>query len=104
MPEWKVKDRYGNEVYLTEERWQHIVEFHAPLSDHLHDVLATIRGGRRRQVARQPQKYRYARRCEQLPGKFNGIVVIVLFRLRPSAEGEIVPNNYVVTAWPTILR
>ena len=23
---WTVQDRYGNTVYLTEERWQHIIE------------------------------------------------------------------------------
>ncbi len=104
MPESRVKDRYGNEVYLTGERWQHIVEFHPPLRNHLKDVLATVRLGRRRQVARQPQKYRYTRRCEELPGAFNGIVVIVLFRFRSSKEGKTVPNNYAVTAWPTILQ
>ena len=21
---WKIHDRYGNEIYLTHERWQHI--------------------------------------------------------------------------------
>lgn len=23
---WTVRDRSGNEVYLTEERWEHIIE------------------------------------------------------------------------------
>ena len=104
MPEWKANDRYGNEIYLTEERWLHIVEFHPPLREHLKDVLATIRNGRRRQMTRQPNKFRYTRRCESLSGSFNAIIVIVLFRFRPSSDIKTTPNNYVVTAWPTILQ
>jgi hypothetical protein len=23
---WMVKDRFGNNVYLTQERWEHIIE------------------------------------------------------------------------------
>jgi hypothetical protein len=23
---WEVRDRYGNDIYLTHERWEHIVE------------------------------------------------------------------------------
>ena len=23
---WTVRDRYGNEIYLTQERWDHIIE------------------------------------------------------------------------------
>lgn len=26
MKKWTVQDRYGNDIYLTEERWQHILE------------------------------------------------------------------------------
>lgn len=26
MKKWIVQDRYGNEIYLTEERWHHILE------------------------------------------------------------------------------
>ncbi|MCX6584747.1 MAG: hypothetical protein NT166_31630 [Candidatus Aminicenantes bacterium] len=26
MKKWTVHDRYGNEIYLTEERWCHILE------------------------------------------------------------------------------
>jgi len=26
MKKWTVQDRYGNTIYLTEERWHHILE------------------------------------------------------------------------------
>jgi len=26
MNKWTVQDRYGNTIYLTEERWKHILE------------------------------------------------------------------------------
>jgi len=26
MRRWTVRDRFGNEVYLTQERWEHIVQ------------------------------------------------------------------------------
>jgi hypothetical protein len=25
MERWTVRDRFGNEIYLTQERWEHIV-------------------------------------------------------------------------------
>jgi hypothetical protein len=43
MHKWLVQDREGREIYLTEERWQHITFRHKPLVGHLDDVLATIR-------------------------------------------------------------
>jgi hypothetical protein len=32
---WAVRDHYGNEIYLTRERWEHIVEpiNHPEMSD-----------------------------------------------------------------------
>jgi len=29
---WVVKDRWGNEIVLTDERWQHITEGHWELT------------------------------------------------------------------------
>ena len=31
MQKWTVRDRRGREIYLTEERWKHIVEGHEEL-------------------------------------------------------------------------
>lgn len=92
MRKWTVQDRRGREIYLTQERWQHIIEGHEELSEHFDDVLETVRKGRCRQDAILPYKYSYTSRCEDLPGKFDRIVVKVIFR----PEG----NNFIVTAWP----
>jgi hypothetical protein len=90
---WTVQDRVGREIYLTEERWQHIITGHRALTEHLDDVLKTLQSGRRRQDSVQPFKYFYHRRCTTLPGYYNSITVVVLSR------GD---NRYVVTAWPEI--
>jgi hypothetical protein len=88
---WTVRDRRGREIYITEERWKHIVERHEELSGHLDDVLDTVRKGHRKQDAILSRKYTYTRRCEDLPGDFDRVVVKVIFK----PEG----NNFVVTAW-----
>jgi hypothetical protein len=93
MRKWFVRDREGREIYLTEERWQHITFRHKPLTDHLDDVLATIRVGRRKQDPFQPFKYFYHHRCDTLPGAYNAIIVVVLY----GAD-----SRYVATAWPSI--
>lgn len=93
MRRWTVRDRAGREIYLTAERWQHIVSRHRVLAGHLDDVLNTLRLGHRRQDALQPFKYFYHRRCETLPGYYNSIIVVVLYR------GD---NWHVVTAWPEV--
>jgi len=98
MQRWTVRDRDGRPIYLTEERWQHIVERHDELSHHLQDVLDTIRYGRRRQDPLNPQVYHYYRMCESLPHDFIGIEVIVVFRFT-TEHGQTVSNNFVVSAW-----
>jgi hypothetical protein len=35
----EVADRYGNVIYLTDERWQHIVKNHFKLNGHRAEVL-----------------------------------------------------------------
>jgi len=58
---WTVQDRYGNEIYLTEERWQHIVENHADMEGYLEELRETIRKGHRYQEPIDPRKYRYVK-------------------------------------------
>jgi len=87
-----VRDRRGREIYITGERWKHIVEGHEELSGHLDEVLDTVQKGRCKQDAILPYKYTYTRHCEDLPGDFDRIVVKVIF----TPEG----NNFIVTAWP----
>lgn len=98
---WSVMDRYGNMVYLTEERWQHIIEDinHPEMSayeDHLQDVIKT---GKRKQDALNLQKYRYSKQFYDLLESNTHIVAIVLFRFVEDASGRPETNNYIVTAY-----
>jgi hypothetical protein len=45
-----VRDRYGNDIYLTEERWQHIIEpmNHPEMADYEKELEETIRRGQRK--------------------------------------------------------
>jgi len=96
---WTVRDRRGRKIYLTEERWRHIVELHDELSDLFDDVLDTIRKGRRRQDPHDPQTYKYYRRCERLPLPYTHIIVAVAFRFRVLPDGSMQPNNFATSAW-----
>ena len=104
MKKWLVRDRNGNEIYLTEERWHHIVESHRELRHHREDILATIQRGHRHQQPQDPQVYIYRRLSDKLPPPFNGILVVVAFRFEWHEDGSMVPNNFVTTAWGIIMR
>ena len=97
---WIIRDRYDNEIYLTEERWDHILEYHPELEGHLDNVLNTLKQGRRKQEPTMPDKYRYYRRCDELLPDRNHIVVIVIFSTRQRPDGTSSRNNFVTTAWP----
>ncbi len=103
---WTVQDRNGNEVYLTQERWQHISEpgNHPEMAAHSEDLRQTVRQGTRTQDRLNPQKYRYAKALDGLPGENTHIVAIVLFRFRQIDDGEMVPNNFIVTAYQKAMR
>ena len=51
-----VSDRWGNEIYLTDERSAHIVETHDEMIDYRQHVLVTVRAGQRRQDPFDPTK------------------------------------------------
>ncbi len=91
---WTVKDRWGNEILLTDERWQHIVDGHWELGDMLDQVLETVRVGNRKQAADDPSKYRYSREFSNLPYGYTHIYVIV----------RLAPNKFIITAYPKRVR
>jgi hypothetical protein len=98
---WTVQDRHGNAIYLTEERWAHVVDAlnHpevAPFEEH---IKATLRKGRRRQEPLNPRKYRYSFPFDDLPGDNTHVVVIVLFGFSIDDQVGAVPNNFVATAF-----
>jgi hypothetical protein len=85
----KVRDRYGHEIELTDERWRHIVTYHPELEDLRDEVLETIRKGVRRQDAVEPEKYKYLRKFADLPLDYTHLVAVV----------KMVRNNFILTAY-----
>ena len=85
----QVPDRWGNRITLTDERWQHIMEWHPELEEFEEEVLETIRKGSRRQDPIDPQKYKYLRPVEGLPFGLTHIVVVV----------RIAARKFVLTAY-----
>ena len=98
---WVVRDRYGNDIYLTDERWEHIVEpmNHPEMSAFEEHLKETVQSGRRRQDLLNAQKFRYTKSFDDLVEDNTHIVVIVLFRFSEGAGSEPIANNYVVTAY-----
>jgi len=98
---WTVRDRDGNEVYLTEERWQHIVDprNHPEMKLYEEALQQTIQTGRRRQDALNPRKYRFSKWFGGLPEDNTHIVAIVLFGVASDELGRVTSNHYVVTAY-----
>ena len=87
---WIVTDKWGNEIRLTDERWEHIIENHWELEDYLDEILETVRVGRRKQSADVPSKYKYSKAFEYLPHDYTHIVVVV----------KLEPDNFIITAYP----
>lgn len=85
----KVRDRYGNQIELTDERWRHIVTYHPELEECKEEILATLRKGTRRQDVLEPDKYKYLRRFAGLPLGYTHLVAVV----------KMVRNNFVLTAY-----
>ncbi|MGK7875087.1 MAG: hypothetical protein AB4426_17850 [Xenococcaceae cyanobacterium] len=102
---WTVLDRCGNDIYLTEERWEHIIDpdNHPEMEDCQEKLKETIRSGRRKQEPLNPQKYRYIKAFDDLALDNTHIVAIVLFRFRKDEDGEPMPNNYIVTAYQKVI-
>ena len=99
MKKWTVQDRYGNTVYLTKERWNHILESRPELKSFFEQFLDTICTGRRRQDALIPNEYRYYKQFDELLPDNNYLVAIVVFKTQLDETGKYVPNNFVVTGW-----
>ena len=99
LKKWTVQDRYGNEIYLTEERWHHIIEVLPELEAFLDESLKTIQTGRRKQDTLIPNEYRYFKQFDKLLPENNHIIVIVIFKTRLDDAGNSIPNNFVVTGW-----
>ena len=103
---WSEKDRFNNGIYLTDERWEHITApaNHPEMLAYEAELRHTIRAGRRKQGSLNPQKYRYAQAFDDLAADNTHLVAIVLFRFAETENGELLPNNYIVTAYQKRVR
>ena len=99
-----ITDRWGNEIYLTDERWAHIVETHEEMMNHRRHVLMTVGTGQRRQDAFDPTKYKYSKRLRVLPEGFTHLVVVVKFAWREESQGRESRNNFILTAYQVSRR
>ena len=94
---WTVLDRYGNTIYLTWERWQHILEFHPEMKPFFDEVRRAVQLAHRRQDALNPGKWFYVRwNLDDLEPWNNCIVVVVIYR--PDIE------RFVVTSYQDYIR
>ena len=84
---WEVYDRYGNKIYMTAERWHHVVESRPWLADYHNEVLTTLRQGRRKQDTLNSRKYKYYWPYNDLLPDFNHLVVVVLFGETTDSKG-----------------
>ncbi len=103
---WMVRDRYDNDIYLTQERWEHITEAinHPEMSAYGEYLKETVQSGKRKQDPLNPQKYFYIKSFDDLAENNTHIIAIVLFRFSEGPNGEPVSNNYIVTAYQKELK
>lgn len=101
MRKWTVQDRYGNTIYLTEERWRHITDpaNHPDMEGYCDHLRKAIQTGRRRQEALDPRKYRYLQFFDDLIPDNNCIVAVVRFKFDVDESGNTVENNFILTAY-----
>lgn len=89
------KDQWDHEIYLTDERWQHICEEHPEMEDYKRQTLETVRRGSRFQDSIRPQVYLYYRDYQGLPHRNTTIVAVAHFSFSPDGT----ENNFILTAY-----
>jgi hypothetical protein len=98
---WTQRDRFGNEIYLTRERWAHIIDpdNHPEVAPYYEHVAETIRLGRRSQDPYDSNGYQYYRSFSDLPDENTHLVVCVRFRWRVAPNGTVQEEKFVTTAY-----
>ena len=104
MKKWTVHDRYRHTIYLTEERWRHILDSRPELEPYFDLFIETLRKGRRKQDEMIPNEYRYFKYFDELLPDNNHLVAIVLFKTQIDEHGAFISNNFVVTGWAKYIR
>ena len=90
-----VKDQLGHEIYITDERWNHICEEHPEMAGFDSQVMETVEKGGRFQDSIRPDIFLYYRDFEDLPSGNTTIVVVIRFGFAPDGS----ENNFIVTAY-----
>jgi hypothetical protein len=98
---WTQLDRFGNEIYLTAERWAHIIhpDNHPEVEPYSEQLRETIRLGGRRQDSYDARGWQYSLAFSDLPLDYTHIVVCVRFRRRIDEEGNEREEKFVTTAY-----
>jgi len=98
---WIQRDRFGNDIYLTGERWEHITapDNHSEVEPYFDYVKETIRLGHRRQDAFDPNGYQYYRSFQNLPDDNTHLIVCVRFRWHTDPNGVVREEKFVTTAY-----
>lgn len=91
---WTVHDRYGYHIYLTDERWDHILEFHDEMAYFEDELILTLKRGKRRQDALDASLCTYFCAFNHLPNGHTHIVAIVKFK--PT-------DHFILTAYQKII-
>ena len=94
-----VKDKKGNKIYITDERWEHIYKRHPEVIGFENLVLITIRLGNRKQLLLEPDVFRYSKSFTDLPDNHLQIIVVVKFSQKLNKKDQLVTNNFVITAY-----
>ena len=91
-----IQDKYGHAIYLTDERWAHIVERHPVLKSHKEKVLSIVRSASRSRHEFEWNVFLYRKAFAEVSPLHTHIEVAVIFDTK---LGQ--PNNFIVTAYPT---
>lgn len=96
---FSVTDKSKNEIYMTNERLEHIYEQHPEMIGFENYAKRTIQWGKRKQQDIDPNIYKYYDSYEDLPDGHTQIVVVVKFEWKIDKNGDEKPNNFVITAY-----
>lgn len=94
-----LKDKFGNQIYITDERWEHIHKRHPETIGYEKQIIKTVRSGDRSQLPLEPDVFKYKKSFNNLTEPHTQIVVIVKFSHKINQNRKATKNNFVITAF-----